>query len=303
MDLNRSSLFIGRLIATFGVAFGFSTALATSPTVNTASTSTNPTFSQAKSIRRLQKKISQEKAPPPAFGGSFNLAQYGSLVDRQDGSYKSSLDGSLKFSYQISENYKTDSLFYYSQNTKTQEGDWDDLNLGVYRKAAPLFSQLLLSPGIIGILPMSKDSNINKEFSGALGGVARFSFSPGTFIPGFDFKFSLSLTKNLHKFENATDGKPNSAYSSIQKISAGYTFGKMSISTAFLHINTLSYQNQLRESFVHFQDLGYDFNSMIGISIGHANTGSALRPNGQDNNILLINENSSLVYASTTVNF
>lgn len=252
---------------------------------------------------KLQVNVAKPKPPESRFNGSVNLARYGSLVDHQDGTRMDSLDTSLSMSYMVTENYKLGSLFYYSQNLKTEMGDWDDANLSFSRKAAPLFSRLLFSPAIVATAPMSKDSRIRQEYLGGIGAAGRFSFQPGTFVGGLDFKFSISLSRNSFQYETATNGKPNNQYSSVQKLVATQNYKKLTSSIVFFHINTLSFQNELRESFMHMEELSYEFSPRFSAAIGHANVGSALKPNGQDNNILLINENSSAVYVSTTVSF
>lgn len=268
-----------------------------------AAGSAAPVTSNLHSQQKLKKSAPPVSPSEPAFSGSFGLSQYGSLYNREDGTKKESIDASLSLAYNFAQNYKADGYFYYSQNTRIQEGDWDDINLSINKKSKPWFSRLLYSPGLIGIVPLSKESRLLKEYLGGIGGILRFSFTPGTFINGFDLKFSASVIRNSYKYETATDGKLNSAYTSIQKLRAGYSYKNWGLNGALIHINTLSFENQLRESFVHYEELGYDFTKQFGVAIGHANIGSALKPNGQDNNILLINENSSLVYASMTVNF
>ncbi len=250
-------------------------------------------------------KIQSTKIKPAEsnFTGSINVARVGSLVDNQDGTKTDSVDSTLSLSYLFAEKYKLNSTFYYNQNLNTDKGDWDDLDLSLVKKPTPLFSRLLFAPGILGVVPMAKNSYIRKEYLGGVGAVAKFSFEPRTFVGGLDFKFSFSLIKNAFKYETTIDGKPNSEYSSIQKFVASHAYKNLTTSLIFLHLNNVSFQNELRESFLHFEEIGYNFNSRFSVAIGHANTGSALKPNGQDTNILLINENSSVVYASTTLNF
>ncbi len=262
-------------------------------------------LSAAHSVTTQNTKILNTKIKPAEsnFTGSINVARVGSLVDNQDGTKTDTIDSTASLSYLFAEKYKLNSIFYYNQNLNTQKGDWDDLDLSLVKKPAPLFSRLLFAPGILGVIPMAKSSYIRKEYQGGIGGVAKFSFEPRTFVGGLDFKFSLSLIKNAFKYETTLDGKPNSEYSSVQKFVASHAYKKLTTSLIFLHLNTLSFQNEIRESFIHFEEIGYDFNSRFSVAVGHANTGSALKPNGQDSNILLINENSSVVYASTTVNF
>lgn len=257
------------------------------------------------------KKLSTKTSPTPAtstpstlgFSGSVNVSRYGSMVDHQDGTRYDSLDTTANFAYEFSTKYKLSSLFYYSQNLKTDKGDWDELILSFSHAPIGLYSRLLVSPALLGMIPMSKDANFRQEFKGGLGAGLRFSFAPNTFVGGLDFKFSVSLYRNFFEAETATDGKPNSEYSSIQKITASHTYKKISSSIVFYHINALTYQNNIKESFMHFEEIGYNFTDSFSLAVGHGNIGSGLKPNGQDNNILITDENSSVLYVSSTLNF
>lgn len=248
------------------------------------------------------KKI-QAQTTTTGFSGSVNIAQYGSMIDYQDGTRSDSLDTTVSFAYAFSEKYKLGSLFYYSYNLKKEDGDWDELLLNFTRAPVPLYSRMQVSPALLGSVPMSKDATLRQEFKGGIGSGLRFSFLPNTFVGGLDFKFSISLFRNFFAAETATDGKPNSEYSSIQKITAMHTYKNLNSSITFIHLNSLTYQNNIKESFMHFEELSYDFTPAFSLSAGHANIGSALKPNGQDSNILLINENSSLLYVSSRFNF
>ncbi len=253
----------------------------------------------------ITKKITKKIQPPPAtgFSGSASIARYGSMIDHQDGTRFDSLDTTASFAYTFLEKYKLSSLFYYSYNLKKEDGDWDDLSLSFSRQPMTLYSRLQVSPALLGTVPMSKDSTIRQELKGGIGTGLRFSFLPNTFVGGLDFKFSLSLFRNFFAAETATDGKTNSEYSSVQKATAIYAYKKLNSSITFIHLNSLTYQNNIKESFMHFTELGYDFTPAFSATIGHANIGSALKPNGQDSNILFINENTSLLYVSSRLNF
>ena len=253
-------------------------------------------------IKKTIKKI-QPPAAQTGFSGSASIARYGSMVDHQDGTRFDSLDTTASFAYTFLEKYKLSSLFYYSYNLKKQDGDWDDLSLSFAHTPMTLYSRLQVSPALLGTVPMSKDATIRQELKGGIGTGLRFSFLPNTFVGGLDFKFSVSLFRNFFAAETATDGKPNSEYSSVQKGTAIYAYKKANASITFIHLNSLTYQNNIKESFMHFTEIGYDFTKAFSASIGHANIGSALKPNGQDSNILFINENTSLLYISSRLNF
>ncbi|MNL58623.1 hypothetical protein D3C87_1822730 [compost metagenome] len=96
----------------------------------------------------------------------------------------------------------------------------------------------------------------------------------------------------------------NNQYSSSQSLSLSYDFPRnFSISADFVHKNAVSYQGSIKEAYEFSQELSYQFNSFLAAAVGHSTSGNALRPNGQDYQFDIYNENTSVVYASMTLIF
>jgi hypothetical protein len=96
----------------------------------------------------------------------------------------------------------------------------------------------------------------------------------------------------------------NFTYSSSQTLALSYEWPVgISISATLVHRNALTYQSNIRESFEISEELGYEINKTFSVAVGHTNSGNALKANGVDSNIQLMDENSSMVYASGTMSF
>jgi len=241
--------------------------------------------------------------PKKKFSGNVNIARGRSMVDFQDGSRAEVLEIATKLKYGFGPNYKSSLLVVYGQNPKTQEGDWVDPQFTLSRKEFQMGTKLTFSPGMLLDFPASKDARLRQELQGAAGISGRLGFQPNVLIKGLDLYFSTTLVRKFHRYQTATDGSVNTAYSSLQKLATTYTMGKFSLTGIFYHSNSLTYENGLKESFQHIEEIGYDFTSNINLALGHTNSGPALKANGQDNNILITNDNSSVVYVSTTISF
>lgn len=248
---------------------------------------------------------SQPPQKAPLVSGMLNMSRSTSLYDFQDGSRTDGLDYEGRLSIKISSKYSLLFIGGYSQNLKNSEGDdFSDTAVIASRAATEMGKLLLMGYGISSILPTSKDTYKNKGLLGSIGTSLNLKLNPDRLINGLGISGSVSIGRNFHEFETALDGKVNTQYSSKQSLALEYDLGAgFSLSGSFIHRNTWSYQNVMRDSFESSEELGYQFNPTFAIAVGHANSGATLKPNGTDSNVQLINENTSLVYASTTVMF
>lgn len=244
-----------------------------------------------------------DKAQTSIISGSLGATGSTNLYDHQDGSRNDGLDYELNLAYILNPKFSLAWKSGYSQNLKDSEvNDFTDSVLSFRKSPTELGSYILFSPSTSALFATSKRSrNIqNLQMGLRLGG--SFSLNP-VMNPNLSLGISLSGGQNFHDYETDVHGRVLNKYSVSQGLSAGYTFGKFSLSFIFNHKNAWSYQGNMIEAFEHFQDLSYSISKRFSVSVGHTNSGSALKANGEDSNIALIDENSSVVYSSLTLNF
>ncbi len=243
-------------------------------------------------------------APAPAakpFTGSINISPARTLVDHKDGTTNESLDTTFENAYQINETYKIKSKIIYSQDLKNStRNDFADADLTLSHSAIPLGSTITMSPLVLGTLPLSKNSRINNKFYGALGGALKWGLASGTLPEGLSITLTTSLSRLFYEADTAVNGTVLNQYSAYQKLVTNYSISKYSFTFVFNHINSMTFQNNLKEAFVMAEEFEYSASDRISLLLGHANAGSALKANGQDSNIQFFNENSSVVYAGVT---
>jgi hypothetical protein len=116
--------------------------------------------------------------------------------------------------------------------------------------------------------------------------------------------FGLYLTKNTHTFDrNSSDGA-NTSYSA-----AGYAGIEKEIIPKFSmlvdgdYTYARTYQNSLRTQFSIGQSMTYQRNKELSFTVGHTNSGDALKANGTDYNVSIFDGNFSVVYANVRAIF
>ncbi|QDK38923.1 hypothetical protein [Bdellovibrio sp. NC01] len=239
------------------------------------------------------------------FSGFLQASGSQSLYDFQDGTKKEGMDYVARFNLKLSQDYSVRLQGGYSQDLKNSEADdFSDTTLSLVRKPVALGRVFMLGYSLSAVAPTSKDSHTRQNLQGATSGSLTAMINPDRLIPGLQIVSAISLRKNFHQYDTALDGTVNTAYSSNQSLSISYDFASgVSLSGEFIHKNGLTYQNNIKESFEHSEEIGYSFTDAISAAIGHTNSGSALKANGQDSNIALLDDNNSLIYASLTVAF
>jgi len=233
------------------------------------------------------------------------LARSTSLVDFQDGTRKDGMDYLTRFNLKLNKDYNLRLDGGYSQDLKNSDSnDFGDTSLSLVRKPVAVGRTFMMGYSLAAIAPTSKDSHVRQNLQAGTSASLITMINPDRLIPGWAIVSGISFRKNFHQYDTAIDGSVNTAYSSSQSISITYDFPiGITLSGEFAHKNAWTYQNNVKEAFEHTEEVGYAFNKTVSAAVGHTNSGNALKANGQDSNIELVNENTSLIYASTTVAF
>lgn len=240
-----------------------------------------------------------------SWSGFVNMSRSSSLYDFSDGTRRDGMDYMARLSLKINDTYSLRAQGGYSQDLKYPEtNDFSDIAINLSR-APVLFGKTFLLGYRVGLgIPTSKDSHIRQNLLGSVSTGLNVLVNSDRLIPGLEISGALSLGRNFHQYETALDGRVNTQYSSTQSISIGYSFkSDISLSAEFMHRNTWSYQNIMRDSFEMSQEVGYQINPTWSVAAGHSNSGATLKPNGSDSNIQVVDDSNSVVYASTTLLF
>ncbi|WP_415063358.1 hypothetical protein [Bdellovibrio sp.] len=239
------------------------------------------------------------------WSGFVNVSRSTSLYDFQDSSRKDGVDYMTRLNLKLSDSYSLRVQGGYSQDLNYPESnDFSDTSLNLQRVPKEAGRYLLIGYRVGTGIPTSKDSHTRQNLLGSLSTGLNIVVNPDRLMTGFEVAGGLSVGRNFHQYETALDGRVNTQYSSSQTLSLSYNFTSgISLSAEFLHKNTWSYQNVMRDSFEMSQELGYQLNPTWAIAVGHSNSGSTLKPNGSDSNVQFVDDNNSLIYGSVTAIF
>ena len=233
----------------------------------------------------------------PLLRGSLGVSLNRTLVDQQDGKTQQSMSYELSVKTERLTNWSIGLKTGYNQDLKNSENnDMTATSLSAGYTNFKFGERWMAVPSAILVLPTSKDQSKRQQVNYSAGG----SF---TLVSPWFVSASVSLLRNVHRFETDVNGSPNSKYSSTQSISADIPWRSFSFSAGFFHRNGWTYGGTLKESFEHFQEVSWGFNKYASASLGHSNGGSVFKPDGQSSNIELINENSSTVYTTLTLSY
>ena len=150
---------------------------------------------------------------------------------------------------------------------------------------------------VAGIIPTSQD---NQKVDRLLGGGAiknGFAFDYGK----LNFKYSLTLSQNVHEFNMNAVGEPNIQY----RIGHTLTFALFVTDHFYVTAEGIlregrTYGGFSRQAFGVDADLNYDVLKNLSINLGTSNEGSAFKSNGVDSNISAYNDNTSVVRAGVS---
>lgn len=241
----------------------------------------------------------------PMVSGFVQASRSTSLYDFQDGTRQDGMDYSARLNINFTKIHLIRIDAGYTQNINNPESsDWNDTSIS-FRKTPTLMSwPILLGYSVGAVIPTSKDSNTRQNSQGSATASVTAALNPSVLMAGFGVTGILSFARNFHQYETDINGKVLNQYSSSQTLALSYEWPVgISISATLVHRNALTYQNNIRESFEISEELGYEINKTFSVAVGHTNSGNALKANGVDSNIQLMDENSSMVYASGTMSF
>lgn len=251
--------------------------------------------------------------PDYIFSAVALISRSTSLVDHKDGTRTDRMD------YGFLNGMKTpvgiiSTKLIYSQNLNDMSPNESRLiyipitfSFNPFKYKAFKDSGFQWTPSITAIAPAAKESVKRDHLQSILSTGLSFAFVPNqTSIKagyGWSFGASISLGRYFHPYEEDINGAVLNQYSSNQTLNALYRYMAWSFSAEFIHKNRWTYQNNLKESFEHAEEIGYNFSPHFALAIGHTNAGSALKSNGVDTNYELVNENDSKIYGQMAISF
>lgn len=252
-----------------------------------------------------EKKEADESAQ---FSMGVSAARLVQASTQEDGKRSEGMGYSISPSLKLG-SISASLLIGYSQDLKdSTESDWDDseLKLGLYSTDA--FEIWKFKAGLKGIIPLSKASREVRELKTSI--TPTFSLSLDSKKVGVEntsLTFITSLSRNFHNATtDAVKGDPLTQYSWQKGIVGGYSIPlkmPLSFELTFVHLSNFSYENVVRESFVHEQAAELGITKDFSFKLAHFNKAPMYKAPTYTYNLKFLDKSSSYYYAEVSYKF
>lgn len=250
-------------------------------------------------------RILKEEESRYKFGASVNASRSTSLYDHQDGTRSDSMD--YRFIAFLAMPYgKITTIVDYTEDLRDPEntaaGLYDPIIQYGFKSTDWAWSApyvLTFAPNVSLVVPATKRSIKRDQLNTAISTGISFGIKPDGIYKSdgtWSVIFGLSAGQNFHMYEEDINGKVLNKYSSNQSLNIGYSISDWDFSLSYVHRSRWTYQNNIRESYALSQYIGYSLTENFGLSMGHSNEGPAIKANGYESNLNVIDENNSVVY-------
>ncbi len=144
------------------------------------------------------------------------------------------------------------------------------------------------------------DENLRRDES-YQGGASLGGSIKGSPLKYVELAYTLSGGRNFHGYDRTAAGDANVQYTITHKLALAYEFiPKWSLYGIGSYKNGWTYQNSERSSYTNEFGLGYQVAKNWEISGSISNEGKAFKANGQDSNIKVYDQNTTVIQAAVT---
>lgn len=261
------------------------------------------------SILRPKRSI---KSETKKLSGSFVLSRSSSLYDLKNGNKYDGMDYSTSLGYKLGPGTLSSGVSY-TQNLNETDGENSTINDSNLKYSLEPRKIILESIAVdvnwaasaSAIIPLSKKSNEVDQLQTALILSTNLTLvaSDELLVGGLGLSLGVSAGQNFHSFETDKNGYYLNKNSSNQSISLFYSLKNIRFLMSYANKIRWAYQGEVRNSFEFSQDITLSFLDFWTAELGHTNSGSALKPNGMDSNLSVIDEDNSIVYLGLSFSF
>lgn len=268
--------------------------------------SSNTSYRKKSLLQQNSMTVDQTVEEGKKISGAVSLSHSRSLVDYEDGTSSQSGSAAISISGRLSDNWSISGQTSLEQDMKDSESignGMTDTSISVSRKSVQISDSLRAGYSFSTLVPTSKYSSKYQNLEGTFGATFKMGFNEGVLIEGLDINLGIGATRLFHRYDTDVAGTVLNQYSVRESVSTSYNYKKLSFSLDVNHRHAWTYQENVKQAYEISQEIAYSVSPNWGIALGHTNSEAWLKPNGQDSNFKLINDNNSIIYVSTSVMF
>lgn len=199
----------------------------------------------------------------------------------------------------------TATLYYYDDKHNPKYSEWKDSYLSLNRKAWVLGDYFYLTPGSSLGFPLAKDSYDKAGIKSSLGVSLRLDLNTQYIgLKSTQLYYSLGYTKYFTKSDTKKNGAAAPSYRVRQRLNYAYIFTEnFGFLFRFQFDSNYATDNDLKNSFWHFQEFDYSVNKNLTLMIGHQNANNLYNSETAENNLKLYDKVTSEYYTGFTLEY
>lgn len=275
------------------------TAISMSLSIAYAQSSSTNIGEQAQAQNQSSMKVEgQSSSTNKGFHSTLQLSRSSNFYKEGTADNETSTDLLINPSYSLSEQLSIAAKSTLSHDeTKAKDTTLSNTSISLKIKGPQISDNTQSNFVVGGLLPTNTENKKTERLQGG----AILGTSVSNTLLNLTTTYALILQRNFHEYTVNADGRPNVQYSLKHDLTLEYAFSDLwSISADGIYKNGWTYKNFERHTFATEIDLNYNVNKQLSISVGLANEGNALKPNGTESNISVYDENTSKILASVT---
>jgi hypothetical protein len=245
-----------------------------------------------------------EVLSPYKFSTAVTIAYEQKAEENQKGVRDRALGLTLvpKFSF-YDFSLRGDFIYVYDLNAPRVGTGWLDGVISLLYDGWKV-SAVKLSPYTSVELPLSKESRENREIKL----VNNFGFlatldTKSLDIPELSMSYSAAYGYYTNEYTTRVNGEPATEYKIVQTFKAGYKFNPLFVAFKFQYTNAYSYEDVVRDGFLHYEALGFGVSESLSFSLYHYNKAPFLKDTTYENNLKTYDATTSTVGLSMDMTF
>lgn len=198
---------------------------------------------------------------------------------------------------------RADFFYGYDLNQPRIASGWGDGIISLMYDGLKL-SALKFSPYTSVELPLSKESRENREIILVNNlGVLTALDTKALDMENLSLSYSVAFGYYTNEYTTRVNGEPATEYKIVQTFKTGYKFSPFSVNFKFQFTSAYSYEDVVRDGFLHSESISYVINEGLGFSLYHYNKAPFLKDVTYQNNLKAFDEKTSTVGLSMDLNF
>jgi len=230
---------------------------------------------------------------------SFGYEQF--AEQQSDGTQPKSLGLQIIPKYTINEISASAKLSYnYDLDHPSTGNDWDDGILSLSTTKLKPFSAVKTVPALTLELPFSKESRENRGINYVVdAGITFILDSAYLNLGGFNASYNLTYGYFQNDYTTRLNGDPATHYKISQAVTTSYSIDPITFAFNFQFLSNYSYDDVVRNGFMHIESISYQVNPTLGFSLYHYNKGSLYKAKTYENNLKAYDPEKSVYGLST----